>query len=100
MEVDRVLNGTWGALRITALDDNSQKNLLVFDESIGVQESALAEYYKSLYYTDKGWLKRKVFVVNKGEFDPAKFKYTYETAVHMKALSIAMVTLLASLSIL
>ena len=93
--VDRTLNGTWGQLRIRANDVQARQDLLIFDESLDNQQTGLPQYLKGLYYTDNGWLSRKVFVVNSAEGRPARFTYTYETAKHL-VISVASLAVLAS----
>ena len=99
IEIDRTLNGTWGQLRIKAKDKQAQADLLVFDDSLDVQETGLAQYLKGLYYTDNGWLGRKVFIVNSAESRPSTFSYTYEAAKHLAAVTFASIAMMVSVEL-
>ena len=98
LEISRTLNGSWGQVTVEVDEEEDIGKILIYDDDLPLDkakdwdiDNPIKQLIKGLVYYDEGWTGGKIFVANRNERTPAKFRYTYQGAVQLAAsLSILM----------
>ena len=100
LNMTRYVNGSWGTLTVIPTDEEAGNNLLIFDPEVTADDKLdatvpITEYKTGMKYTDKGWIPRSVFIVNRSMRNYASFQYIYEGGVALSVASLSMFALLS-----
>ena len=99
LQMDRVANGSYGAMEVTVQEGQDQSNLMLFDDdnreaTFSINDS-LISYFTGMPYTNDGWKPKKLFIANRAASETASFHYAYMGAMTLKATFLAAAAILA-----
>ena len=98
--MERTLNGSWGELFVSPLEDADRENLLLFDDddknATFKAEDGLIDYQTGLPYSDRGWLPKKIFIANRSDRQFASFTYTFNSSIKLSP-KVIMIGFIASI---